>query len=193
MKNEKFLFNPIQAITFALFFSISIGSYAQKESGNFEARNTIFVGLGGNSGRYAINFSRIVYQKQKFKLNVGAGFSMWSDKMDFEPINNTKWFPVMPLEVSGFWGKSKHHLEIGTGITSFLSRSLDFDQESLETIEKVVFDAFIPFRIGYRYQKPQGGFFFRVGYTPFFSPPSGQIKKWGFEPRYAGLSIGKSF
>lgn len=82
---------------------------------------------------------------------------------------------------------------MGFGFTSLLDRTLDFDSESLELEDKVVFSAAIPLRIGYRYQKPEGGFFFRVGYTPIFILPTGGREGWIFEPRFAGISFGKSF
>lgn len=104
-----------------------------------------------------------------------------------------KWLPVIPLEFSAFWGKSNHHLEIGIGITSYLERSLDIDLDTYEISDKVVFSAIIPLRFGYRFQKPEGGFFFRVGYTPIINFPTRGGKEWYFEPRFAGLSIGKSF
>ena len=79
------------------------------------------------------------------------------------------------------------------GFTSYLNTSFDFDSETFETINKVVFDAFIPLRVGYRYQKPEGGFFFRIGYTPFFNVPVRDGKNWSFNPYMAGVSFGKSF
>jgi len=30
-------------------------------------------------------------------------------------------------------------------------------------------DFFIPIRIGYRYQKPNGGLFYKIGFTPLLS------------------------
>lgn len=115
---------------------------------------------------------------------------MWPNKtIDSKRI----WLPAIPLEVSAFYGKSNHHLELGFGVTSFLNTSSVFDSETFETIEKVVYDAFIPLRIGYRYQKPEGGFFSRVGYTPIINFPTSGGEEWSFEPRFAGLSIGKSF
>lgn len=115
---------------------------------------------------------------------------MWRNQInDFKTI----WLPVIPLEVTAFYGKSNHHLELGFGFTSLLDRTLDFDSETLELEDKVVFGAAIPVRIGYRYQKPEGGFFFRVGYTPFFNVPTGGKENWVFTPIFAGLSIGKSF
>lgn len=115
---------------------------------------------------------------------------MWRNQLnDFKTI----WLPAIPLEVSALYGKSNHHLELGFGFTSYLSRTLEINSETFEFNDKVVFDSLIPLRIGYRYQKPEGGFFFRVGYTPFFNVPVGEGKSWSFDPYWAGVSFGKSF
>ncbi|MEP2349744.1 MAG: hypothetical protein ABJH96_18275, partial [Algoriphagus sp.] len=103
----------------ALVLALAISFNTSAQTKTFEARNALYVEFGGNSGRYAINYSRIIHQKEMLKLNVSAGFSMWNDKIDYQSINNTKWLPVVPLEFSAFWGKSKHHFELGTGITSY--------------------------------------------------------------------------
>lgn len=174
-------------LVFALSFSFR--ATAQTEPGKFTAKNALYLEVGGSSGRYAVNYSKIFHQKGKLKLNASAGFSMWHHRLN----SKTTWLPVIPIEFSAFYGKSNHHLELGTGVTSYLDRSLSFESETFETRDRVVFGAYIPFRIGYRYQKPAGGFFFRVGYTPLLNIPVREGREWNFEPRFAGLSFGKSF
>lgn len=175
-------------LVFALF--ISFGARAQTKAETFTAKKAVYLEVGGSSGRYAINYGKIFHQKGKLKLNANAGFSMWRNKInDFKTI----WLPVIPLEVTAFYGRSNHHLEMGFGFTSLLDRTLDFDSETLELEDKVVLDAYIPLRVGYRYQKPEGGFFFRVGYTPIIILPTSGREGWIFEPRFAGISFGKSF
>jgi hypothetical protein len=165
-------------------------AFSQGEAETFTSKNALYLEVGGSSGRYAINYSKIFHQRGKLKLNASAGFSMWRNKInDFKTI----WLPVIPLEVSALYGKSKHHLEMGFGVTSYLGRTLEIDSETFEFSDKVVFGAIVPVRIGYRYQKPEGGFFFRVGYTPFFDVPVREGKSWSFYPYHAGLSFGKSF
>lgn len=173
-----------------LAFAISFGATAQSEAEKFTAKNAVYLEVGGSSGIYAINYSKIFHQKGKLKVSASAGFSMWPNKtIDSKRI----WLPAIPLEVSAFYGKSNHHLELGFGFTSFLNATSVFDSETLENVDKVVYEAFIPLRVGYRYQKPEGGFFFRVGYTPIINFPTSGGEEWSFEPRFAGLSIGKSF
>jgi hypothetical protein len=173
-----------------VLLTLPFQAFSQEETETFTAKNAIYFEVGGSSGRYAVNYSKIFHQKGKLKLNASAGFSMWRDQLnDFK----TLWLPVIPLEVSALYGKSNHHLELGLGFTSYLGRTLDINSETFEFSEKVVFDAFIPLRVGYRYQKPEGGFFFRVGYTPIIDFPPRTGGNWSFNPYHAGVSFGKSF
>ncbi|MFL0684207.1 MAG: hypothetical protein ACJLTB_13450 [Algoriphagus aquaeductus] len=175
-------------LVFAL--SISIGARAQNEAENITAKNAVYLEVGGSSGIYAINYSKIFHQKGKLKLNASAGFSMLpNEKIDSKTI----WLPAIPIEVSALYGKSNHHLEMGFGFTSYLDKTTAIDSETFELSDEVVFGAVIPVRIGYRYQKPEGGFFFRVGYTPLFNVPVRAGKSWSFNPYHAGISFGKSF
>ncbi len=59
--------------------------------------------------------------------------------------------------------------------------------------DKVYLGAYLPLRLGYRYQKSEGGFFFRVAYTPFYRFPKYSEGGKNFLPIFAGLSLGKSF
>ena len=110
-----------------------------------------------------------------------------------QDFSSTKWLPVIPLEFSALWGKSNHHLEAGVGFTSFLDQGVELDLDAYEASTKIAFGAILPFRLGYRYQKPGGGFFYRVAYTPFFDLPFSEKKRISFQLYHAGLSIGKSF
>lgn len=177
-------------VILVLFHFSNSHVFAQKEAETFTAKNAIYLEVGGSSGIYAINYSKIFHQKGKLKLNASAGFSMLpNEKIDSKTI----WLPAIPIEVSALYGKSNHHLEMGFGFTSYLDKTTAIDSETFELSDEVVFGAVIPVRIGYRYQKPEGGFFFRVGYTPLFNVPVRAGKSWSFNPYHAGISFGKSF
>jgi hypothetical protein len=176
--------------------AFSTSAFAQNELKDFEARNALYLELGGSSGRYAVNYSRIIHQKGKLKLNASTGFALWHNTFSFGPNGpkETTWLPAIPIEFTAFWGRSNHHLEFGIGLISYLESIAQFDTgPPFQETRKIVYGAVLPIRIGYRYQKPGGGFFYRVGYTPFFSLPVGGSESWSFEPRFAGISIGKSF
>lgn len=182
--------------TFLLVLTLGLDGNTQTESEALSAKNAVYIEVGGNAGWYSLNYGRIFYQKGMLKLSGSAGFSMWRHNTSDQPYNISKtiyWLPTLPLEISAFFGKSKHHLEIGTGITPNLSVTVRRDPDFLRSSDKVYLNAFIPLRLGYRYQKPEGGFFFRVAYTPVFELPILEGNNFLFNPIFAGISLGKSF
>ncbi|MDQ3395454.1 MAG: hypothetical protein M3512_15275 [Bacteroidota bacterium] len=103
------------------------------------------------------------------------------------------WQPVIPIELLGIIGRNKNHFEIGIGYTLIYSAESNINLQKLEwEFDKYVVTSLIPFRFGYRFQKPAGGLFFRVGYTPIldFAP---QREKVALHLLFGGISIGKSF
>lgn len=185
------IYSIIPKIIFVLIliFPVSLHCLAQSEAETFTARNALYVEFGGNSGRYAVNYGRIIHQKEKLKLNVSAGFSMWrhgTRRSDY-------WLPVVPMEILAFWGRSNHHLEIGTGVTSILEPSPTTDPVTSEIDDQIVYSAAVIFRVGYRYQKPEGGFFFRAGYTPYFYFAGKADGNPTFQSILGGASFGWSF
>ncbi|WP_291777259.1 hypothetical protein [Cecembia sp.] len=169
---------------------------AQEDTEIFTAKNMVFAELLGNSGLYAVHYGRILLQKEKMKLSGSVGFSLVPGK-GFEPHYPNYLSPVIPVEFSAFWGKSKHHLELGAGSYVFQGRKYLFDSEFPPTnVREVVhWDTSLTMRIGYRYQKPEGGFFFRAGYTPRVDFTSFEFaeNRVRFIPFSLGLSLGKSF
>ncbi|RZS96409.1 hypothetical protein [Cecembia calidifontis] len=160
---------------------------AQEKADVITAKNSIYAELGGNGFLYSINYSRIFNQKGAYKFSGSAGFSY------VKQVTTTHWTPLIPIEASVLLGKTSHHLELGTGTSLFTAQSISLDNETNTLQENVSFNSLIFFRLGYRYQKPEGGFFFRIGYTPGFnlnldvSPPPVFFPLWG------GISLGKSF
>lgn len=182
------------ALSLALL-SFSIDAIAQQDADLFTAKNTVFVELGGNGGLISINYDRIFHQNGKFKFAGRAGFSYFKQSSGNKGSNIPPyWSPLLPLEVTALWGRSRHHLELGVGVTFFSSRNLIFNPEGPEFFERDIgLDMIIPIRLGYRYQKPEGGFFFRVGYTPGFNPQLSSKSPTIFTPLWGGISIGTSF
>ncbi len=147
------------------------------------AKNALYGELGGNGIYYSFNYDRILYQKNAFALSGRIGFSMYP-RDQF-----THFFPVLPLEVNALFGKSKHHLEVGLGITPHQEYRFRIDQTE-GTIERAGREVnwFNTVRLGYRYQKPKGGLLFRAGFTPILFDNN------MFVPfAFGGISLGKSF
>jgi hypothetical protein len=165
---------------------------AQDKPVGFTAANTIYLELGGNAGQYALMYGKTVFKKENLQLIGSAGFSLWVDPIE----GSTIWNPALPLEFSALIGRTKHHLELGLGFTPFIESEVisSFEPEGIvQSKGESNLSAIIPFRIGYRYQKPEGGFFFRVGYTPFFKFQGRNESGLDFQPIHAGLGFGVSF
>lgn len=179
-----------------IFFLILtfIPSYllAQEDSFQSYPKNSIYLEIGGNAGQYAVSYGRTLHQSGNFKLIGSLGFSLWADPIE----GSTIWKPALPLELVGLVGKKVHHLELGVGFTPFIESQIDSEFTAggiIQTKGDGFFAALIPFRIGYRYQKPHKGFFFRIGYTPFFSIPTKMDESWDFQPIHAGIGLGYNF
>ncbi len=132
---------------------------AQEQAETFTAKNSIFVDLGANPLQYAVSYGRIIHQNNKLKIAGSVGFSL-RYRQPSEPIHSGYLIPVIPAEITAFLGRDKHHFEFGAGFFTILNRRfvLDPDQAG-ELQEKTYWDRFVMARIGYRYQKPDGGFF----------------------------------
>jgi len=180
-----------------LLFSLHIffisGLYAVKaqELVPEPKRNTIFVELLGNGGIYSLNYDRILISKEKWKLAGRAGVSYFNFFDDF----NTQFYAI-PLEVSHLLGKGNHFLETGLGFTPLYKTSegigeININQETLFLISTA--------RLGYRYQRKDGGFFFKAGWTPQFNKAyrfgnSPFPKNYSyFEPIMGGIGAGYTF
>ncbi|GMQ30301.1 hypothetical protein [Algoriphagus confluentis] len=177
-----------------LLILIFIPSYlfAQEDSFQGDPKNSVFLEIGGNAGQYAFNYGRTFHQNGNVKLIGSLGFSFWADPIE----GSTIWKPALPVELVALVGKKRHHLELGVGFTSFIESQIDSEFTAggiVQTEGDSFFAALIPFRIGYRYQKPNKGFFFRIGYTPFFSIPTKMDESWDFQAIHAGIGLGYNF
>jgi hypothetical protein len=161
-----------------LFLSLSISAQSRQE--DFEKRavkkNTVYAELLGNAGYglYSVNYDRLFPFKRSggFTLRVGAsyrgqGYTLLS-------------FPVMAGLVTG---KNSGHFEFAGGAVL----------HSEPAISAVL--AAPTATIGYRYQPPEGGPFFKVGYTPVFYNINESQYSWVRIIFWAdcGLSFGYTF
>jgi hypothetical protein len=170
-------------------------AFGQADAEIFTAKNAVFIELLGNSGGYGLNYGRIFHQKNRMKISGSVGFSAVYQK-PIELVHSSYWIPVFASEATAFIGKSRHHLEFGAGFFTFQDRDFIFDTSVPGNHrEESHWDLTINARIGYRYQKPEGGFFFRAGYTPmvsFFNSERAE-KPVDFFPIGVGISLGVSF
>ncbi|WP_207432032.1 hypothetical protein [Sabulibacter ruber] len=120
------------------------------------SRNTVFLEIGGNSLVYSLNYDRILVNKPTFKLAGRIGGMYLKNTGIIE--NGGYHMYSFPLELSYLHGKGNHHLEIGVGVNPSIEKQFDFDRTNYSIFPLV--------RLGYRYQRSDGGLFFKAGFTP---------------------------
>jgi len=157
-----------------------------RDYSKFPAMNSNYIELLGNAGLYSLNFDRVVLYRKKFKISGRVGANIWPVGYNLEQ--------AYVVENNYIFFDSPHHFEVGPGLT--LQRKYnpvcsDTSQYPKYSWESVWFGMF---RLGYRYQKEEEGFFFRFGLTPILYrkyncatdiPPA----KWF----WLGVAIGVSY
>ena len=156
-------------IILMLILSCSIYSQPKQNSLYFEAL--------GNGGFYSLNYDRMFTES----LGGRVGFMYLSElNFIFTSLNDLL---VIPVTLNYLVGEGSSKLELGGGIVYVSVSGGDF--LGFESTNKGSSGVGGTATIGYRYQQSDGGFLFRVGFTPLFG--SG-----GFAPS-GGISFGFSF
>jgi hypothetical protein len=153
---------------FVLLFlsSISASAFAQTD---FIKRKSIFFELGGSGGLGSINFEKAFCKKNNTEFTWRAGLSI-------APIDRNNGVGIVfPLMVNTIIGKNAHKIEFGLG-------------QGITITTKGNFFALTTAAVGYRYQREDKHWFYRVTYTPLISYlVDFQVQQWG------GISFGYTF
>ncbi|WP_022836174.1 hypothetical protein [Salisaeta longa] len=161
-----------QTLIAFLFLIGGLGSSAAPTAQAQSAKNAIYTEVAGNSLLYSVNYDRRFSDKISGRLGVmTAGASGVS-------------LTAFPLMGNYLLGSGSHRLELGLGPQIFLV-SIDGGSGDLAGFDEEGTAIAGTATIGYRYQPMDGGFLFRIGFTPSFS-------QFGFLP-WAGLSLGYAF
>lgn len=148
----------------------------------FENKNSVQLDAGGHGMFYSLNYERIIFNGKRFKTAAQVGFSYYPRSWGYIEL----WTPIGINEIFSF--TNKHHIELGIGIVPTRSPSPKMEE---------MFDSYSPWsyflsaRLGYRYQKPDGNFLFRAGFTPL---AEGRLRDFG-KPSYLNIHplVGVSF
>jgi hypothetical protein len=151
------------------FFCFSLGFIDSQETDKtFTKRNSFYGEFLGTSGSVcSINYDRILKQNENSLIDLSLGFGYFPFFKEVNPIIG------IPISINLTNGLGNHHFEIGAGLTynsgivqrkeTVESYGSSLDSYSItESLQVLLFS----FRIGYKYQKPNGGLFFRLGLTP---------------------------
>lgn len=189
---------------FLILFCLSnFFAFAQKtDSSRVLPKNSVYVELLGNGILGSLNYERIFWQKNNWRMAGRIGISAFPN-LD-KDSDNLKYFQyTVPTELSLLYGKNRHFLEFGAGVTlGFMDRLMFTYKRTTEINGVRVTDTdehherytiLVPmFRLGYRYQG-KNGFLFRFGLLGGIA--KGSIA--GGNDLYVfpslGFSFGKSF
>lgn len=105
-------------------------------------KNAVYFELFGNGIYYSIGFDRTLLHVSNSGFSIAHGFSYL--------LKNNNLF--LSPQINYFYGE-KHRFEIGLGLTYCI---LQKDETE-----------YIFYRLGYRYQKQEGGVFYKIALTPF--------------------------
>jgi hypothetical protein len=178
------------SVVLSLFLFVS-ASQAQEDHSvgvtkSVMAENSIYLELGGNALLYSINFDRMISPDMGARIGIGyMGLSTGTAPTDGPDHNASVSVLLVPATFNFFVsshdgnhvGSSK--LELGLGV-ALVDINGDFGGTTFSGAG-VGGTA----TIGYRYQPYDGGFLFRIGFTPVFA--SSTFFPWG------GISFGLTF
>lgn len=149
-------------------FSISLNyiiNYGEKGTIFFTkpARHVFYAEFAGATFGASLNYEYVFYQDLNLRLLGRAGLGFSPFRISFAG--------VVPLGISALVGRKNHHLEVG------LLHSTSLDKAGVSLFGVGV--------AGYRFQKPDGGLFFRISYNPYL--PAYNIRNFG---HWGGISVG---
>lgn len=176
-------------------FSTENISYAQEIK-----KHSLYLEGLGNGVLYSINYDRIIPLNNHFKLAPRIGIEyIPSFNKDSGFGRNYKNLHI-PLELNLLIIKSnesKNIAEIGLGLNLFsMNNYYVYNEKSNIVEEKNKMAIVTTFRLGYRYQKPQGGLMYRAGLLVKLTQDDFSKRRGGddlFYVLWPGFSIGYTF
>jgi hypothetical protein len=144
-----------KAVAITIFFTSVLSVFGQEKNpaSNLE-RNTIYAEAFGQGFCYSLNYDRLFNADKRFMNSFTAGFVYVPKSMGFGDGT----YIGVPLSYNWLLGKKSHHLELGVGLTALLVNP------NSNTVTD--FYTYLTPKIGYRYQRPSGGLFFKATLTP---------------------------
>jgi hypothetical protein len=163
----------------------------------FAKRNTVRL-TGGQFSLAGLQYERLLYQSGRHKLFGGLGLGVTTYTLSRAPFQYRRgWAGTASTSLVysiGLGQRQYHHLDFG--LTYYMARGTGLQgtwsqgvivQEDVSWVRQT-FHTLAP-QVGYRYQRPQGGFTWKLGVQPFFYHLPGSLAP-GLAPipfPYAGL------
>jgi hypothetical protein len=179
MKNALCIF-----VLLVLIFYSCKNLYAQeiRENSNYSS-NAVYAELLGPGAGGSINYER--FFSDHFLVRGGIGGLVYGD------VTGTVSIVTFPILSDYLFNFGNSHIELGAGVTTlygFASRysTINFGYISYrDTSSGQGWRALFVGEIAYRYQRPTGGFLFKVGATPMYSARSGYITSFELSAGYS--------
>jgi hypothetical protein len=145
-------------IALLICFFASFSAFASDSTNVVSAKNTIYVAIAGKGNSRSINFERIFHTGAKMNYSYSVGVSLFNKNIS------------VPVSVNAITTGSKHHLELSVAVVPYVEKHEYVKSNKVDSDKQL----YIKPSVGYRYQKAEGGLFFKVGVGPqlFLDPPA---------------------
>ena len=142
-------------ITCLIIFSFTHSVFSQvNEASTTIEKNTVYAEAFGQGFCWSLNYDRLFNTEKRIMNSYTAGIVYVPQSIQF---GDGTYYGI-PLSYNWLIGKKSHHLELGVGLTSLLVNP--------NSSVKSDFYTYLTPKIGYRFQRPQGGLFFKATATP---------------------------
>lgn len=170
-----------KAVIFSLLLlGITNSVYGQAKDTNYLSRNTFYIDFSTKGAIYSVNYDRIFHESNKITYSYRIGFSILKDVI------------ALPIGINLFTGKGNSHAEFSLSLMSYVDQyNTMFSDNDLS--DKYIY---ITPAIGYRYQKRNGGFFFKAALSPMIILDPRSSNFWKMDPEInaaSNLSFGYNF
>ncbi len=133
-------------------FSTSYGQQSEliEENGRFNFVNSVEFELFGHGSFYSISYERLFVNQSKTKTLGQIGIAYYPESIGVIPL----WIPISLNQLISF---GSNHLEFGIGQIIINDELPGGNNE---------FKLFGSFKVGYRYQNPDGRILIKLAFTP---------------------------
>ena len=162
-------------IIFLFFIGFSRTVICQANNRAAVSRNTLYADFASKDIYYSINFDHIFHRENKLSYSYRAGVSILKDAYSF------------PIGIQCFTGSKSSHVEFSLTLIPYVDHSVK-SRNRFDNTDKFLY---VEPGVGYRYQAPGGGLFFKAVFTPIIllDPPSNDF--WNMDAKlFAGGNIG---
>jgi len=145
-------------------FLIYVSSFGQKDSSrSLPKKNSIYIEAFGQGLLNSFSYDRLFRTDKKIKTSVTAGVTIMPS------IGISDFYTGAQISGSFLYTMKNHHIEAGLGLNFLMDEVKEgVDYLGSEGVIRNYYLYFTP-KLGYRFQRPQGGIFFRLTFTPLFA------------------------